>query len=54
MSFLIILEVLNIDFSKVEQLSSSKFTKKNRKAQSLKLPKMTFLDHLNSPKCDFT
>ena len=54
MSFLIILEVLNIDFSKVEQLSSSQFTKEKRKVQFLKLPKMTFLDRLNSPKCDFT
>ena len=34
MSFLIILEVLNIDFSKVEQLSSSKFTKKTQSSVS--------------------
>ena len=46
MSFLMILEVLNIDFSKVEQLSSSKFTQ-IQSSESLKLPKVTFLDRLN-------
>ena len=45
-----ILEVF--DFSK-EQLSSSKFTK-IQSSDFPKLPKMTFLDCLNSPKCDFT
>ena len=39
MSFLIILEVLNIDFSKVEQLSSSKFTKKTEKSSVSKIAK---------------
>ena len=36
-------------FSKYEQLSSPKFTKIQR-SESLKLPKMTFLDHLISHK----
>ena len=27
---------------------------KIQRSESLKLPQMTFLDHLNSPKCDFT
>ena len=53
MLILTILEVLNFDFSKFEQLSSTKFTKFQSSA-SLKLPKMTFLDCLNSLKCDFT
>ena len=48
MSFLAILEVLNFVFSKFEQLSSTKFTK-IQSSESLKLPKMTFLDRLNSP-----
>ena len=53
MSFLALLEVLNFDFSKFEQLSSPKFTKIQSSA-SLKLPEMTFLDRFNSPKFDFT
>ena len=53
MLFLTILEVLNFDFSKFEQLSSPKFTK-IQSPESLKLPKMTFLERLNSPKLDFT
>ena len=53
MLILTILEVLNFDFSNFEQFSSPKFTK-NSKSESLKLPKMTFLDRLNSPKFDFT
>ena len=43
MSFLAILEVLNFDFSKFEHLSSPKFNK-IQSSESLKLPKMTFLD----------
>ena len=53
MSFLAILEVLNFDFSKFEQLSRPKFNK-IQSSESLKLPKMTFLDPLKSPKFDFT
>ena len=51
--YLAILEVLNFDFSKFEQLSGPNFTK-IQSSESLKLPKMTFLDHLNLPKLDFT
>ena len=47
MSFLAILDVLNLDFSQFEQLSNPKFTK-TQNLESLKLPKMTFLDRLNS------
>ena len=46
MSFLAILEVLNFDFSRFEQLSSPKFTKV-QSSECLKLPKMTFFDLLN-------
>ena len=53
MSFLGILEVLNLIFSKFEQLSNPKFTK-IQSLESLKFSKMTFLEHLNSPKLDFT
>ena len=53
MSFLAILEGLSFDFSKFEQLSSPKFTK-IQSLGSRKLPKMTFLDCLNSSKFDFT
>ena len=54
MSFLALLEVLNFDFfSKFKPLSSPKFTT-IPSSQSLKLPKMTFLDRLNSPKFDLT
>ena len=53
MSFLAILEVLNLDFSKSEPLSSPKFTK-IQSSESLKLPKMAFLDCWNSPKLDST
>ena len=52
MSFLAILEVLKFDFSKFELLSSPKFTK-TQNTESLELPKVTFLDCLNSPKFDF-
>ena len=48
-----ILEVLNFDFSKLEQLSSAKFTK-FQGSEFLKLPQMTSLDCLNMPKFDFT
>ena len=41
------------DFSKFEQLSSPKFTK-IQNSESLKLPKMTFIDRLSSPKLDIT
>ena len=40
-------------FSKFEHLLSPKFTK-IQCSEPLKLPKMTFLDRLNSPKFDFT
>ena len=53
MSFLPIYEVLNFDFSTFEQLSSPNFSK-NLSSEFLKLPKMTFLDHLNWPKFDFS
>ena len=53
MSFLAILEVVKLDFSKFEQFSRPKFTK-IQSLESLKLPKMTFLDCLNSQKFDFT
>ena len=53
MLILTIVEVLDFDFSEFEQLSSTKFTK-IQSSESPKLPKMTFLDHLNSPKFDFT
>ena len=39
-------EVQNLDVSKFEQLSSPKFTQ-IQSSESLKLPKMTFLDCLN-------
>ena len=48
MSFLAILEVLDFDFGKFEQLSNPKFTK-FQNSESLKLPKMTFLDGQNTP-----
>ena len=47
------LEVLNFDFSKIEQLSSTKLTK-IQNSESLILPKMTFLNRWNSPKFDLT
>ena len=40
-------------FSKFEQFSSPKCTK-SQISESLKLPKMTFMDRMNSPKFDFT
>ena len=52
MSFWAIWKVLNFDFSKFEQHSSPKFTK-IQNSESLKLPKVTFLHCLNSPKFDF-
>ena len=51
--FLAILEVLNFDFSKIEQLSSPKFTK-NSKFRVWNCNKMTFSDCLNLPNFDFT
>ena len=53
MLFLAISEVLNFDLSHFEQISSPKFTK-IQSSESLKLPKMTFQDRLNSQKFDFT
>ena len=53
MLILTILEVLNFDLSKFEQLSSLKFTK-IQSSESPKLSKMTFLDRFNSPNLDFT
>ena len=53
MSVLKILEVLSFDFSKFEQLSNSKFTK-FQSSESLELPKMTYLDRLNSPNFHFS
>ena len=52
MSFLAMIEVLNFDLSKFEQLPSPKFTE-IQSSESLKLPKKTFLDCLNWPKFDF-
>ena len=43
--FLTILEVLNFDFSRFEQLSSPKFTN-IPSTESLKLPKMTKFDFM--------
>ena len=48
-----ILEVLNFDFSKFEQLSSAKFTP-IQGSESLKLAKITYLDPLSLPKFNFT
>ena len=42
LSFLAVSEVLNFDFSKFEQFSSSKFTE-FKTSESLHLPKITFL-----------
>ena len=53
MSFLAIFEVLNFDFSNLEQLSSPKFAK-IQSSEYLKLPKITFLDRFNSQKFNFT
>ena len=53
MSCLPILEVLNSDSSKFGTWKLLKFTK-NQNSEPLKLSKLTFWDHLNSPKCDFT
>ena len=53
MSFFALLEVLNLDFSKFEPLLSPKFIK-IESPESVKLPKKTFSDCLNSPKFDFT
>ena len=50
---LTILEVLNSDLNKFEQLSSFNFTKIQSSESSI-LQKMTFLDRLNSPKFDIT
>ena len=47
MSFLAILETLHILWILVNVL-------KNQNSEPQKLPKMTFLDPLNSPKVDFT
>ena len=47
-----ILEGLNFDFSKIEQLLSPKVTN-IQSSESLRFPKMTFLDHFNSSKLDF-
>ena len=52
MSILAILEVLNFDFRKYEQLSSPQRTQ-IQGSESLKLPKMTLLDFV-IPKLDFT
>ena len=53
MSFLAILEGLNFDFGKFQQLSSPKFTK-DSKSRVSKIAKITFLDRLNLPELDFT
>ena len=53
MLFLAILEDLKIDFSKFKQPSSPKVAK-ILSSESLKLPKITFVDRLNWPKFDFT
>ena len=53
MSFLAILEVSNFDIL----VNVSHFQVPNlpklQSSESLKLPKMTFLDRLNAPKLDF-
>ena len=48
-----LLEVLNFVYSKFEPFFKTYFTK-NQNSEPLKLPKMTFVDCLNSPKLDFT
>ena len=53
MSFFANLEVLKFDFTKFEQLSSPK-SPQIQTSESQKLPKMTFLDRLDSPKFDIT
>ena len=53
MTFLAILEVLNLIFSKFEKLSIPKLIK-IQSSESLKLPKITFIDRLSSAKLDFT
>ena len=53
MSFLAILEVLNLDFSKFEPFFKSQIYQ-NRYSYPLELPKITFFDRFNSPKFDFT
>ena len=50
---LTIFEILNFEFSIIRATFKSQIYQKF-KVQSLKLPKMTFLDRLNSPKFDFT
>ena len=49
MLILTILEVLNFDFSKFQVPNVPKI----QSSDSQKLPKMTFLDRLNSPKFNF-
>ena len=53
MSFLAILETLNLEFGKFRTWKLLKSTK-NQNSKRLKLPKMAFLDNLNSQKFDFT
>ena len=48
MSFMAILETLNFKFWRIWDLKVA------QNSEPLKLPKMTFLDHLNSPKFDYT
>ena len=48
-----ILEVLNFDFSELGKFQVPNLTK-IQSSESLKQPKMTFLDRLNSLKVDFT
>ena len=50
---MLIFEVLNFDFRKFEQFSSTKFTK-NLKFQVSKIAKNYIFDSLNSLKIDFT
>ena len=53
MLILTILEGLNFDYSKLGKFQVPDLTK-IQSSESLKLPKMTFLDGLNSLKFDFT
>ena len=52
-SFSTLLEALNFNFSKFEPFFKSQITK-IQSLESLKWPKMTFLDCFNSSKFDFT
>ena len=51
MSFLAILETLDFEFWYIWDQKMAQIYK-NQNSEPLKLPKMTFFDHLDSPKFD--